>query len=639
MGSGASKGSNDEAYLKYIEKLNSNEDLTVKNNAGPAAVEAGAGQPYAVESPPRGQGGGAPSTATGGAGKRRRPKHGAQHSLRRTASKGGQSFMKPLEKGSSDGFFKRMIEKYYSIQTDTTVAAPVPRAKGGAGEKGKKGGSSASECHWAAYSGDTSLLEQLLDSLDEAAVLDSLGRTPLFYAASQGHVDCCAFLLDHRHEWANLVDRKGDSSLHVAANYRHTSVVMLLLQTAADVTVRNSKGYTPLHVTDSSDSAKLLVEYGADVMSVCKKGRSPLFCASATNRLACAKYFCDLVTEYPRMVNLADHRGDTALHAACANGNAECVKILLEGVADVHAKNVRGLTPVEIALRNKHQDIVNLLKQDAIDSGNALSGTSKPAVPASPTARKALVQVYESPTPGTHKFGNISERDYTYQGHGESSAYSNYHGQHGSSTYGSAGSQGRGSTTVNMAMTERLASSHSDFNGFGAGGGADDDTLSRLQAIVNTPGRDVHGTTSSAPTNDDALARLQTIVNTPGRESAQQSGDAAEGNSLARLQAIVNTPGREVDEATPGDSLSRLHMVVNTPGRESGANGNDADVTGENDPLARLKSVVETPGRGAADDCSAANSESLWVEAVDPASGHVYYQNSVTGESQWEKPY
>ena len=58
MGSGASKGSNDEAYLKYIEKLNSNEDLTVKNNAGPAAVEAGAGQPYAVESPPRGQGGG-----------------------------------------------------------------------------------------------------------------------------------------------------------------------------------------------------------------------------------------------------------------------------------------------------------------------------------------------------------------------------------------------------------------------------------------------------------------------------------------------------------------------------------------------------------------------------------------------------
>ena len=33
MGSGASKGSNDAAYLKYIEKLNSNEDLTVNHNA------------------------------------------------------------------------------------------------------------------------------------------------------------------------------------------------------------------------------------------------------------------------------------------------------------------------------------------------------------------------------------------------------------------------------------------------------------------------------------------------------------------------------------------------------------------------------------------------------------------------------
>ena len=106
-------------------------------------------------------------------------------------------------------------------------------------------------------------------------------------------------------------------------------------------------------------------------MSVCKKGRTPLFCAAAMNRLECLKFLCGLAIQYPRMVNLADHRGDTALHAAAANGNVQCVILLLDVAANINAKNVRGLTPREVAARNNHDSVLSLFEaEDAKHNSN-----------------------------------------------------------------------------------------------------------------------------------------------------------------------------------------------------------------------------------------------------------------------------
>ena len=135
-------------------------------------------------------------------------------------------------------------------------------------------------------------------------MLDSLGRSALFYAACQGHYDACAFLIDHRHEWANVSDRKGDTPMHVASYYKHNRIVELLVQSAVDVSIRNNKGYIPLHVTESVATLKLLIEYGSDVMSVCKKGRTALFCAAATGRIGCLRHLCSLATQYPTVGEL-----------------------------------------------------------------------------------------------------------------------------------------------------------------------------------------------------------------------------------------------------------------------------------------------------------------------------------------------
>ena len=160
----------------------------------------------------------------------------------------------PQRGQEADSFFKNMIQKYYSIKTETAIDDIVhqPRQRGVNNTATKEqhyiSRDGASSVHWACYNGDVAALESLLHQQKDDEVRDMVGRTALFYAACRGHIDCCALLMDHHDDWIDIGDRKGDTPLHVAAFYRHTGVVRLLLQSAADVNARNKHGYAPLHV-------------------------------------------------------------------------------------------------------------------------------------------------------------------------------------------------------------------------------------------------------------------------------------------------------------------------------------------------------------------------------------------------------
>ncbi len=527
--------------------------------------------------------------------------HPKANNMQPLINKQTKKVKKKSDGGKNDDIFKRMISKYYNITTDTKVVAPKPPVNDG--NLGLKGGQSASECHWSAYNGNVNKLESLLDLQDESQILDSLGRSALFYGACQGHYDVCAFLIDHRHEWANMTDRKGDTPMHVASYYQHHRIVELLVQSAVDVSIRNEKGFIPLHVTESVETLKILIEYGSDVMSVCKKGRTPLFCAAAMNRLACLKHLCGLAIQHPRMVNLADHRGDTALHAAAANGNVQCVILLLEVAANANSKNVRGLTPRELAERNNHSAVLELFKTEiastdsngsnvvaSINSHNRNVNKQQ----FSPTHKKALNEVYKQPVAGYNKYGNISERNYSnYSSSSTSASYVNFNHNKNDS-----------SARIDLVATERLPLSN-------------DKDISKLQAILHQ--NDTTSRSSSTVQNDsyrddeddDDLKRLQSIVNTPGRVLSNENQN-------------TNLSGDIVD-----DSLKRLQSVINTPGRVD--YGNDTDVE-------RLLKVVNSSREDVTDHHNSSKQQQ-WIKTTDPNSGHVYYQNSLTGESQWEKPY
>lgn len=63
-------------------------------------------------------------------------------------------------------------------------------------------------------------------------------------------------------------------------------------------------------------------------------------------------------------VNSSDDKGETALTVAAAIGNKEAVKLLLDNKADSFVKNAKGEFPDDVAEKNKHKDIAQLLKND-----------------------------------------------------------------------------------------------------------------------------------------------------------------------------------------------------------------------------------------------------------------------------------
>lgn len=142
------------------------------------------------------------------------------------------------------------------------------------------------------------------ESVDER---NARGQTPLHLASEFGH---CAMILLLVFMGAKLgaVDERGTTPLHMAAVGRHRGAVQLLLGLGASVTVRNVDGFTPLHHALHSPSteppdmvpdavsrrfnhdvmnvAKLLVKKGAPVgfpISVRRSRPSPL--AVARRRL------------------------------------------------------------------------------------------------------------------------------------------------------------------------------------------------------------------------------------------------------------------------------------------------------------------------------------------------------------------
>ena len=61
-------------------------------------------------------------------------------------------------------------------------------------------------------------------------------------------------------------------------------------------------------------------------------------------------------------VNILDSYGDTALHAAAADGHLAVCKILLASGAQATVTNSNGNTPFEYALNNGHHEVCELLR-------------------------------------------------------------------------------------------------------------------------------------------------------------------------------------------------------------------------------------------------------------------------------------
>ena len=216
--------------------------------------------------------------------------------------------------------------------------------------------------HAAAYLGHMQLLQYLAEWFEVDWVAED-GRTAIFYAASMNQLDCLILLLSYAPEQVDVCDNNGDTPLHASCTTGAVDATKFLLESEADRTIANSRGWTPAHVVSTEKCLNLLLECDSGSQkrilgAVDLTGKSVLFTAVESGHFKTSKLLCE---HNPELLGVADRHGDTPLHVAAGRGRAGCVKLLLQKGADRGAANTAGQTPSDAAGLAGHSEIQAML--------------------------------------------------------------------------------------------------------------------------------------------------------------------------------------------------------------------------------------------------------------------------------------
>ena len=256
--------------------------------------------------------------------------------------------------------------------------------------------------HWACQSGYLADVVRVLVSEFKAdmTILTPSGFTPLMLAAKHGHDNKVHALLS---DSQCLVDAKGQggyTALHVSCIYGHVDIVRTLVKHKANVNARTDSGdtlqtlaarrrqghdnvvhallsdsqclinaegqngYTALHYScryGHVDIVRTLVKHKADVNARTDSGYTPLMLA-AINKHDNVVHV--LLSDSQCLVDAKGQDGYTALHYSCIYGHVDIVRTLVKHKANVNARIDSGDTPLILAARHGHDNVVYVLLSD-----------------------------------------------------------------------------------------------------------------------------------------------------------------------------------------------------------------------------------------------------------------------------------
>uniref|UniRef100_A0AAR2JRD7 Caskin-2 n=1 Tax=Pygocentrus nattereri TaxID=42514 RepID=A0AAR2JRD7_PYGNA len=176
----------------------------------------------------------------------------------------------------------------------------------------------------------------------------------------------------------NYQDPDGFSALHHAALTGTTDLLSLLLESQATVDIKDSNGMRPLHYAawqGKADSVLLLLRAGASVNGASQDGQIPLHLAAQYGHYEVSEMLLQHQSN-PCMVNKAKK---TPLDLACEFGRLKVAQLLLSSnmITTLLEGDKRDSiesafnTPLHLAARNGHKDIIRLLLKAGIDINRA----------------------------------------------------------------------------------------------------------------------------------------------------------------------------------------------------------------------------------------------------------------------------
>lgn len=243
---------------------------------------------------------------------------------------------------------------------------------------------------------------------------DRLGETPLMYAATVGSLDAMKFLVEKGANvnaqtasgataliWSatdlakvrflidhganvNLATKRGRTALLVAAMSDNSyEIVKLLMDKGADVKAVDFLHTTPLRgavLGNDTRTIKLLIDAGVDVNVADLPGISPLMIAAgwngnveATKALLAKGANVNAVSRpvmgLPAKNGASEFGLLTPLTMSAAFGPSDLIRTLIDAGADVNARDVRGMSPLMLAVATDHQDpaVIRMLIEHGAD--------------------------------------------------------------------------------------------------------------------------------------------------------------------------------------------------------------------------------------------------------------------------------
>jgi ankyrin repeat protein len=220
---------------------------------------------------------------------------------------------------------------------------------------------------YAAWVGSVDAMRRLLDRGADPNLANSSGSTAIMLSATE---IAKVRLLKDRGAKLNVASTRGRTALFVAAmSDRSADIARLLISAGADVAVVDGMKMTMLHAAalgNDAETVRLLIDAGLDVNATDFQGFTPLIYATSNGNLAASRLLLaggadvnavsgDGAFQKVKAGTLAQGRF-TPLIMAAPFGSTELVKTLLDAGAKVNAQDVRGMTPLMLAVATDRQN-------------------------------------------------------------------------------------------------------------------------------------------------------------------------------------------------------------------------------------------------------------------------------------------
>lgn len=164
----------------------------------------------------------------------------------------------------------------------------------------------------------------------------------------------------------SATNEQGITPLHTAASINSGALFLLLEDNKAPLNAMDANGNTPLHaacLANNLESVRHLLSAGALVDISDKTKTTPLMSATQLGFNEIALYLIG----FGASLEPCDIRGNSVLHWAAASNNAQMVKECLTRSPKRNEINLKSETPLLLAAREGHGEVVKLLWLEKAD--------------------------------------------------------------------------------------------------------------------------------------------------------------------------------------------------------------------------------------------------------------------------------